>query len=76
VSFDSHSSIIKKSQKTPKNEIRKSGVGGGMLAIVPNKMAIAVYSSPLGSSGNSVRGQLVIQELSKLWNLHMLAGEY
>lgn len=51
----------------------KSGVSGGMLAIVPNKMAIVVFSPPLDETGNSVKGQLVIEELSKRWNLHLLS---
>jgi len=50
----------------------KSGVSGGLLAIIPNKMAIAVYSPPLDSSGTSVRGQEVIQYLSTRWGLHLL----
>ena len=36
----------------------KSGVGGGILAVVPGKLAIGVFSPPLDSYGNSVRGQL------------------
>ncbi len=35
----------------------KSGVGGGILAIVPGKMGIGVVSPPLDQYGNSVRGQ-------------------
>ena len=50
----------------------KSGVSGGLLAIIPNKMAIAVYSPPLDSTGTSVRGQKVIQALSDHWGLHLL----
>lgn len=50
----------------------KSGVSGGILAIIPNKMAIAVFSTPLDSTGTSVRGQKVIQELSNIWRLHLL----
>ena len=50
----------------------KSGVGGGILAIIPNKMAIAVYSPPLDEAGNSVRGQKVLEELSSVWGLHLL----
>lgn len=52
----------------------KSGVGGGMLAVVPNKMAIAVFSPPLDDVGNSVRGQGVIQTLSRKWKLHLLGN--
>lgn len=35
----------------------KSGVGGGILAVVPGKLAIGVVSPPLDRYGNSVRGQ-------------------
>lgn len=34
----------------------KSGVGGGIVAIVPGKMAIAVYSPALNKNGNSLVG--------------------
>ena len=50
----------------------KSGVSGGLLAIIPNEMAIAVFSPPLDSTGTSVRGQKVINALSNLWGLHLL----
>jgi glutaminase len=50
----------------------KSGVGGGILAVIPHKMAIVVYSPPLDEAGNSVRAQLVIRELSERWQLHLL----
>ncbi len=35
----------------------KSGVGGGILAVIPGKLAIGVVSPPLDQYGNSVRGQ-------------------
>ncbi|MFA5662419.1 glutaminase A [Castellaniella sp.] len=35
----------------------KSGVGGGILTIVPGVMGIAAFSPPLDDVGNSVRGQ-------------------
>jgi len=35
----------------------KSGVGGGILAVIPGKLAIGVVSPPLDKYGNSVRGQ-------------------
>lgn len=45
----------------------KSGVGGGILAVVPGQLAIGVFSPPLDGYGNSVRGQLaaasIINEL-------------
>ena len=39
----------------------KSGVGGGIVAIVPGKGAIAVFAPPLDEAGNSVKAQEVIQ---------------
>jgi glutaminase len=39
----------------------KSGVGGGIVAIVPGKGAIAVFAPPLDVAGNSVKAQKVIQ---------------
>lgn len=50
----------------------KSGVGGSIVAIVPHQFAIAVFSPPLDNLGNSVRAQMVIDELSKQWHLHLL----
>lgn len=34
----------------------KSGVGGGILAAVPNKLGIGVYGPALDEKGNSVGG--------------------
>lgn len=39
----------------------KSGVGGGLLAVVPGKFGIAVVAPPLDEAGNSVKAQLAIQ---------------
>jgi glutaminase len=50
----------------------KSGVSGGLLVIIPNKMAIAVFSPPLDATGTSVRGQKTIKTLSNIWRLHLL----
>lgn len=38
----------------------KSGVGGGILAVVPGVMGIAAFSPPLDEVGNSVRGQKMV----------------
>jgi glutaminase len=38
----------------------KSGVGGGIVAVVPGKGAIAVFAPPLDKAGNSVKAQLAI----------------
>jgi glutaminase len=39
----------------------KSGVGGGIVAIVPNLMSIAVYSPGLNSWGNSLAGTKALE---------------
>ena len=39
----------------------KSGVGGGIVAVVPNVMSIAVWSPRLNSYGNSHAGTLALQ---------------
>jgi glutaminase len=39
----------------------KSGVGGGIVAIVPNKMAICVYSPKLNNQGNSLIGTIALE---------------
>jgi glutaminase len=31
-------------------------VGGGVVAVIPGRLAIAVYSPELNANGNSVRG--------------------
>ncbi len=49
----------------------KSGVGGGILAVVPGRLGIAVYSPPLDSLGNSVRGIAVCGELSERLGLSL-----
>jgi glutaminase len=41
----------------------KSGVGGGIIAVVPGKFGIAVISPPLDDAGNSVRAQKAIAEI-------------
>jgi glutaminase len=38
----------------------KSGVGGGILAVVPGKGAIVVFAPPLDEAGNSVKAQKAI----------------
>ena len=53
----------------------KSGVSGGILAAVPGKMGIAVYSPGLDEFGNSVRGAGVCHEISGRLGLHTFAAE-
>jgi glutaminase len=50
----------------------KSGVAGGILAVMPGQLAVAVFSPPLDERGNSVRGVAVCEALSEDLELHFL----
>lgn len=50
----------------------KSGVGGGIVAVLPGQVGIAVYSPRLDGHGNSVRGVAACRELSRRLELHFL----
>ncbi|WP_165314298.1 glutaminase A [Agromyces protaetiae] len=50
----------------------KSGVAGGVIAVVPGRFGIAVFSPPLDRHGNSVRGVAVCRQLSSELDLHPL----
>lgn len=50
----------------------KSGVGGGVLAVLPGRLGIAVFSPPLDEHGNTVRGVRVCKDLSRDLELHFL----
>lgn len=51
----------------------KSGVGGGIVAIVPGKGAIAVFAPPLDEAGNSVKAQKVIEYFSKQLDFNLFS---
>ncbi|UQX11516.1 glutaminase A [Candidatus Mycobacterium methanotrophicum] len=42
----------------------KSGVGGGLVAVSPGRLAIAAYSPPLDKAGNSVRAQAAVTQIA------------
>jgi glutaminase len=50
----------------------KSGVGGGVLAVLPGQLGIGVFSPRLDSFGNSVRGVAACEALSREFGLHLL----
>lgn len=47
----------------------KSGVGGGIMAVAPNRMGIGIFSPNLDSKGNSVAGIKALEQLSKKLDL-------
>jgi len=49
----------------------KSAVSGGILAIVPGRMAIATYGPALGPKGNSVAGMSILEYLSRELDLSL-----
>jgi glutaminase len=51
----------------------KSGVGGGIIAIVPGKGAIATFAPPLDEAGNSVKGQKVIAYVADKLNYNLFS---
>lgn len=50
----------------------KSGVAGGVVAVMPSQFGYGAYSPLLDKYGNSVRGLRVCEELSRTYQLHLL----
>ncbi|WP_009961105.1 glutaminase A [Verrucomicrobium spinosum] len=49
----------------------KSGVAGGIVAVLPGQLGIGIFSPPLDVRGNSVRGIKVCDDLSRHFDLHL-----
>ena len=49
----------------------KSGVGGGIIAVLPGQFGIGIFSAPLDERGNCHRGIRVCEEISDGFKLHM-----
>jgi len=49
----------------------KSGVSGGILAVIPGQIGIGVFSPRLDEHGHSVRGVSVCREFSDTFGLHV-----
>jgi glutaminase len=49
----------------------KSGVGGGILAVAPGRLAIAGFAPPLDEAGNSVRGIAAVTSIARALRLNL-----
>jgi glutaminase len=52
----------------------KTGVGGGIVAVVPGRMAIVGFGPPLDQYGNSVRGQEAIRYIAEQLDLSVFGS--
>jgi glutaminase len=52
----------------------KTGVGGGIVAVVPGKMAIVGFSPRLNAAGNSIRATLAIEHIVKELDLDIFGS--
>ena len=51
----------------------KSGVSGGVIAVLPGVMGFATFSPPVDPKGNSVRGLRTCEDLAERFGLHAFA---
>lgn len=54
----------------------KTGVGGGVMGILPGQFGIAAFAPPLDSSGNSVKAQLAIQYIMNKLELNLFDNSH
>lgn len=52
----------------------KSGVGGGIVAVAPGKLAIAAFSPRLSAAGNSVRGMRAVEYIARELDLSLFSA--
>jgi glutaminase len=53
----------------------KSGVGGGIIAVVPGVMGICVFAPPLDEAGNSVKAQKTIDYIAESLGLNLFTAK-
>ncbi len=53
----------------------KSGVGGGVLGVLPGVLGIAAFAPPLDSAGNSVKAQAAVREFMQILGLGIMNGD-
>jgi glutaminase len=52
----------------------KSGLSGGIFAVLRGQLGIGVFSPRLDARGNSVRGIRACSALARMWDLHLFNG--
>ena len=53
----------------------KSGVGGGIIGVLPGIFGIAAFAPPIDNAGNSVKAQLAIRQIMEELRLNIFSGE-
>ena len=53
----------------------KTGVGGGIIGVLPGTFGIAAFAPPIDSAGNSVKAQLAIRYIMKELRLSIFSSE-
>lgn len=53
----------------------KTGVGGGVMGILPGVLGIAAFAPPLDDAGNSVRAQAAIQYITRELGVNVFSGD-
>lgn len=53
----------------------KTGVGGGVMGVVPGVFGIAAFAPPLDSAGNSVKAQAAIKYIAQHLHINIFNGE-
>ena len=51
----------------------KTGVGGGIMAVIPGVMGLAAFAPPLDSAGNSVKAQKALEDISVRLGLNIFS---
>lgn len=53
----------------------KTGVGGGVMGILPGQFGVAAFAPPIDQAGNSVKAQLAIKYIMNKLDLNVFGGE-
>lgn len=54
----------------------KTGVGGGVMGVLPGVMGIAAFAPPIDNAGNSVKAQLAIKHIMNKLGLNVFNGQH